>query len=93
MRPPVASASRSPGRFGAPTSSRTTSNGPVLGEALGLEHLVRAELAHAVAGARVADGGGDARAGGGAELHGRGAHAARRAVHEQALAGAAGRPA
>ncbi len=75
-------------RFGAPTSSRTTSNGPCSSKPVGLEHLVGAELRDGVAGVGVADGGRDVRADRVGELDGRRADAARRAVDEQPLAGA-----
>ena len=85
IRPPIASASRFSARFGAPTSSRITSNSPSLGEALGRDR-VHAERGDLLARVRVADGRGHARARHHAELHRGHADAARRAVDEQPLA-------
>ena len=87
MRPPVASAFRLPARLDAPTSSSTTSNGPSVLEALRVDGA-RAELLHLRPQLLAAHGGGHPRARHAAELDRRGAHAARRAVHQQVLAGA-----
>jgi hypothetical protein len=59
----------------------------VVGEALGLDHVVGAELGHPVAQVRVAHAGGDVGAGRRAELDAGGADPAGGALHEQALAG------
>ena len=88
MRPPVASASRSPGRLGAPTSSRITSKGPCSLEAV-LRDGRHARAPSASTAARfglVAHGGDDRGAGERAEQHRGGAHAAGGAVHEEPLA-------
>ena len=87
IRPLVFSALRSPGRLGAPMSSRTTSNGPWSSKPSGATTSCGAEPLHVVAERLVAHGGGDVRARRPAELHRGGPDAARRAVDEEALAG------
>ena len=86
IRPPVASASRFPSRFGAPTSSRITSYSPSATASSGAMALTAPSAPDLPAGLGIADGSGDPRARHHAQLHGRHADAARRAVHEQALA-------
>ncbi len=87
IRPPVASACRFSARFGAPTSSRITSNGPcsekpsgAITSAPSAATRSRSASLRTVAVTRA-----PARAG---ELDRGGADAAGAAVHEQALAGA-----
>ena len=85
IRPQLASAARLPGRFGAPTSSRITSNGPAAANSSGARAWTpSAPTASRQAG--IAHGRGHARAGHRAELDRRHADAARRAVDEQPLA-------
>ena len=68
-----------------PTSSRITSNGPCSPKPSGAITCAPRRL-DLVAQLLAADGGGDPRAGGAAELHRGRAHSARGAVHQQALA-------
>ena len=78
IRPPVASAATLPGRLGAPTSSRMTSNGPCSSKPSGSIALTSsASMRSRLVG--VADGGGDARAGHLAELDARPCRRRRRA--------------
>ncbi len=87
MRPPVASAFMFSARFGAPTSSRITSNGPCSAKPSGAIDL-GAQRRHLLARLGAAHGRRDACARGFGELDRGRADATRAAVHEQALTGA-----
>ena len=87
IRPLVARLRRSSGRLGAPTSSRTTSNGPWPAKSSGAQDLRRrGPRTTSTAQRRVAHGGGDPRPRRHPDLHRGGAHAAGRPVHQEALA-------
>ncbi len=86
IRPFVASALRFAPRFGAPTSSNTTSNGPCSSKPSGSRTSSAPRSRDRRARVRVADRRGDVGARGVRELDRRRAYAARGAVDEQALA-------
>ena len=86
IRPRVASALTSAGRLGAPTSSRTTSNGPCSSKPSGVDDRVRAQRRDGVAQVGVAHGGGHVAPAARPSCTRRGADAARGAVDEQPLA-------
>ena len=87
MRPAVASALRSPGRFGAPTSSRTTSNGPCSAKPSGSTTASAPSSATAARASGLRTVAVTRAPAARAELDGGGADAAGGAVDEQALAG------
>ena len=87
IRPPVSSAFRLAGKFGAPTSSSTTSNGPCSSKPSGSRTSLGAQALDLGPRLLAADGGRDARAGGSTELDRGRADSAGGAVHEQPLAG------